>query len=289
MGNGGFSFSQRFSLRHLPPARDGRKEFRMHDRGKNRREYSRRRRGFTLIELLVVIAIIAILAAILFPVFARARESARKTSCASNLKQIGLGWLQYAQDYDERVMPLGTYISSGNGDYWWGKVRGGVLDAGQGFLQPYMKSAQLQACPAFDNAMRADLGLTGYAYNNGYLSPSSYGPPPTYAETQAPASMAQIQETARTVAFADSAGISYRDDTTMIGNTYLGAPSQSYGYPTFHARHNATGNVLWCDGHVKAMKPLYNPTAVAAARVNNIGELDEDGNFNTDEFFSLAK
>jgi prepilin-type N-terminal cleavage/methylation domain-containing protein len=61
--------------------------------------------GFTLIELLVVIAIIAILAAILFPVFARARENARRSSCASNLKQVALSWIQYAQDYDERVVP----------------------------------------------------------------------------------------------------------------------------------------------------------------------------------------
>src|SRR5687767_15336393 len=69
-----------------------------------------RKSGFTLIELLVVIAIIAILAAILFPVFARARENARRTSCASNLKQISLGFLQYAQDYDERL-PLPRWFT----------------------------------------------------------------------------------------------------------------------------------------------------------------------------------
>src|SRR4028118_1558188 len=72
------------------------------------------RRGFSLIELLVVIAIIAILAAILFPVFARARENARRASCMSNLKQIGLGALQYSQDYDEKM------VSIYYGDSGWG-------------------------------------------------------------------------------------------------------------------------------------------------------------------------
>src|SRR5690349_12144108 len=72
-------------------------------------------RGFTLIELLVVIAIIALLAAILFPVFARARENARRASCQSNLKQIGLGFHQYTQDYDDRL-PLTMWHSGGSSD-----------------------------------------------------------------------------------------------------------------------------------------------------------------------------
>ena len=87
-----------------------------------------RKTGFTLIELLVVIAIIAILAAILFPVFARARENARRSSCMSNMKQIGLGVMQYLQDYDERYMP--------DHDEW--------VDA----VQPYIKSAQIFRCPS---------------------------------------------------------------------------------------------------------------------------------------------
>src|SRR5215216_1456391 len=91
----------------------------------------RQKRGFTLIELLVVIAIIAILAAILFPVFARARENARRSSCQSNLKQIGLGLMQYTQDYDE-AMPI---IWNGEGEW---------MDA----VQPYIKSYQLFVCPS---------------------------------------------------------------------------------------------------------------------------------------------
>ena len=197
--------------------------------------------GFTLIELLVVIAIIAILAAILFPVFARARESARKASCQSNLKQIGLGWLQYAQDYDEKVMPVRT-VSPGKVFYWWGSYNGTVLNGSEGLLQPYMKSTQIQACPSFDNRTNAAKGSTGYAYNNVYLNPTTYGPAPDYTPDAKTASLAEIQETARTVTFADSAAIGF-DGVTLQSNTYLDPPSYAGDYPTFQARHNETGNV----------------------------------------------
>jgi prepilin-type N-terminal cleavage/methylation domain-containing protein/prepilin-type processing-associated H-X9-DG protein len=95
--------------------------------------FSTRRAGFTLIELLVVIAIIAILASILFPVFGRARENARRSSCQSNLKQIGLGIMQYTQDYDEKFM-IGSRGNLGQG---WG-----------GPLNPYIKSTQVFTCPS---------------------------------------------------------------------------------------------------------------------------------------------
>src|SRR5688572_12801376 len=91
-------------------------------------------RGFTLIELLVVIAIIAILAAILFPVFARARENARRASCQSNLKQVGLGLLQYSQDYDERFPILYYNVMPVPNEGW------------ASFIQPYMKSSQVFQC-----------------------------------------------------------------------------------------------------------------------------------------------
>ncbi len=95
----------------------------------------RRRPGFTLIELLVVIAIIAILAAILFPVFAKAREKARSASCLSNLKQIGIATMQYVQDYDE-TYGYGTIMISGADNYF------------PHTLQPYCKSVQVFVCPS---------------------------------------------------------------------------------------------------------------------------------------------
>ena len=135
------------------------------------------RRGFTLIELLVVIAIIAILAAILFPVFARAREKARQTSCQSNLKQLGLGMLMYVQDYDEKFPngpaiaggkagpePDGTIVHHGWGwmvdSNWRGQIKSGVLL--RDVINPYVKNTQLWLCPSDP---RVANGWTWSSYN----------------------------------------------------------------------------------------------------------------------------
>jgi len=107
-----------------------------------------RRNGFTLIELLVVIAIIAILAAILFPVFARAREKARQTTCTSNLKQLALGMLMYVQDYDEKFPGGGiAHYAGGPGGYPQDACcveRNIYIE----ILQPYVKNRQLAICPS---------------------------------------------------------------------------------------------------------------------------------------------
>jgi prepilin-type N-terminal cleavage/methylation domain-containing protein len=96
----------------------------------------KRHQGFTLIELLVVIAIIAILAAILFPVFAQAREKARAATCLSNLKQVGMATRMYTQDYDEVLVPSYLYNSTTTWKWWWD------------LLQPYVKNMDVFVCPS---------------------------------------------------------------------------------------------------------------------------------------------
>ena len=116
------------------------------------------RKGFTLIELLVVIAIIAILAAILFPVFAQARAKARQTACLSNLKQVGLGVTMYTQDYDENIVhtELGGDVDDAH-EYYWGDM-----------LQPYLKNWQLLVCPSASSPLKFKSGATTYSQQWSY-------------------------------------------------------------------------------------------------------------------------
>jgi prepilin-type N-terminal cleavage/methylation domain-containing protein/prepilin-type processing-associated H-X9-DG protein len=239
-------------------------------------------KGFTLIELLVVIAIVAILAAILFPVFSRAREKARQASCASNLKQIGLAGLQYAQDYDERLFPIAYDDWS---HYWWGYVDRArqTVDFSRGFLQPYMRNAQIKACPTFRENTNFAYGHLGYGYNYAYLSPMN---PPTW--TPIAVSLAQIANPAETVWIADAAQWRTWGAGAPVfeGTGFLEPPS--YFNPTFHGRHTEVGNVLWCDGHVKVFKPVFRPDpSFQPHRERLLGDIDRDGNFLTDELFDL--
>jgi len=182
-------------------------------------EYSGRRAerhtGFTLIELLVVIAIIAILAAILFPAFARARENARRASCQSQLKQIGLGILQYTQDYDERYVPRENGPS-------------GSIVTWQENLQPYIKSTQIFKCPS--NPGRD--GSATFVLNTNDI-PISYA---MNADLSA-VSMSAVSSVATTMMVGE-AKLQYTD--MLSDNMYVG--------------HLQTTNVLFVDGHVKSMR-----------------------------------
>jgi len=189
---------------------------------------ARRFAGFTLIELLVVIAIIAILAAILFPVFARARESARRTSCASNLKQIGLAIMQYVQDYDDKFPRTYLMLHPSNpafndpvgGGLWydgaWGaEGRTRIVFAVQ-MLYPYHKSIQVLACPSgpkgrhvdpdalpAGTATFQDAPFIGHYGGNSSLMPGCDAVP-TGCPTVPTVSQAAVRSVATTYLFGDS-------------------------------------------------------------------------------------
>jgi prepilin-type N-terminal cleavage/methylation domain-containing protein/prepilin-type processing-associated H-X9-DG protein len=131
------------------------------------------RKGFTLIELLVVIAIIAILAAILFPVFAKVREKARQTSCASNEKQIGVALLSYLQDADEKLPNGVNGSATGYGQGWAGEV------------EPYIKSGGLFKCPDDPTQSSPTSSVDSYAYNSNMVNANAGGTGTSTGITQA--------------------------------------------------------------------------------------------------------
>lgn len=223
----------------------------------------RARRAFTLIELLVVIAIISILAAILFPVFARARENARRASCMSNLKQIGLGVMMYVQDYDEtypRVLmsagptPPGGYWS---GTYWfWQQI-----------IHPYTKSFQLYYCPS---GIAGTTPISGNYGVNGQLIPrySSVSlaavdsPSTTYLGMDTGMYFIQISSSRDNVSSPSGAFWYIPGTAKYVG---CGPTGCSGTYPlagdlkddfNSEGRHFDGNNVIFADGHVKWTKTV---------------------------------
>ncbi|MFQ3609967.1 MAG: DUF1559 domain-containing protein [Fimbriimonadales bacterium] len=147
------------------------------------------RKGFTLIELLVVIAIIAILAAILFPVFAQAREKARQTQCLSNMRQMGIAVQMYVQDYDERF-PLDSHTGT-NAPWVWLNT-----------LQPYVKTTLLYRCPS-DPSVNWERPLPGYRNVRRTSYGTNYWMLPRYDDCTGYNSLASIQSPANTIYIAE--------------------------------------------------------------------------------------
>jgi len=261
------------------------------------------KRAFTLIELLVVIAIIAILAAILFPVFAQAKLAAKKTVSLSNLKQIGLAWMMYGNDYDDTVMPA-YYSQDGftSISWWWGYIASPTpVDLTKGFLQPYAQSQGINSDPAFQDAVsKNSLGTLGYGYNYDYLTVSDAN------FNQNGVSYSTIQVPASTLTFATSAQWDNFSGSSAFlqGDGLVDAPS--FNDPTVHGRYAGQGVVVWCDGHAKTSTPAIRtsdlPTfsgtvTVGTLKSNNLGDIspialpgDCSGNPSLyDQFYELQK
>lgn len=242
-------------------------------------------KAFTLIELLVVIAIIAILAAILFPVFAQAREKARATSCLSNQKQMGLGLMQYSQDYDENLPPawFGWDEDENKRVNFPGKVR--WMDV----AQPYVKNTQIFTCPDSntkyvpvpDNKIVNDIDpATGKSYaeeNGGYaMNVSFFGDPKAHPPTPIPdagwagnatRTLADIPDPAGTVYLMD-----FHNGWGSFQCVWAGGPGSWWEQPPVDnnanpptlgvggwlvALHQRRLNVAFCDGHVKSVDMGY--------------------------------
>jgi prepilin-type N-terminal cleavage/methylation domain-containing protein/prepilin-type processing-associated H-X9-DG protein len=211
-----------------------------------------RRHAFTLIELLVVIAIIAILAAFLFPVFARTREAARATTCRSNLRQIGAAVLMYADDFDETLPRSWFGIDNAGSDavtrYKW-------MDA----ILVHAKNEAIFNCPSQGfppggrYRFRSDRNYGSYAWNSAYWDgPDGVSPPYNL-------SLAALAVPADTMLIGDGNGQQHEIEwpnpaagpvfTATVPTTLAG-----HGSTALVERHSETCGVLFCDGHVQAMK-----------------------------------
>jgi prepilin-type processing-associated H-X9-DG protein len=225
----------------------------------------------------VVIAIIAILAAILFPVFAQARDKARQATCQSNLKQIGNAMLMYAQDYDENMVYNYAYQAGGAGLWWW-----------EDFIQPYAKNYQIFVCPSADpkisyrarrdqawfRAQWPDPLVTTYTANTAafqsaavcsQLKPTGTCTPPMRSvgatvdpnNMPQPYAMAAIEDPAGTILITES----WTKEIWQVESTSAWRPRPGQIGPydskrngSWEGRHNEANNILWGDGHVKPVK-----------------------------------
>jgi prepilin-type N-terminal cleavage/methylation domain-containing protein/prepilin-type processing-associated H-X9-DG protein len=265
--------------------------------------------GFTLIELLVVIAIIALLIAILLPVFIRARAHSQQVVCASNIRQLALANLLYSDDNRGYCVIAASDIFDDLGDgegghYRWYGTRdaaGEPFDPTRGPLTPYLGlSGKIAVCPAFDPSAGAltgnnfEAGCGAYGYNEQYIGGRNdlYGQTPQASATSA--KMTQITDSTETIMFSD-AGIAQTLSTGGVVCEYSfceppwqqenpGPPStEDQCYPSIAFRHSGQANIAWTDGHVSAERLTFSAYSygLGARQVQGLGVGWFGGDINT--------
>jgi len=261
-------------------------------------------RAFTLIELLVVIAVIAVLASLMLPAMSRARESARKQLCASNLRQLYMAWTYYATDNDGYLPPARDYSDSVQAmgyqcRFWGGATKAdGTYHPEGGILYQYCQGGfSIRACPTWEQVYDASYGALGIGYNFQYFS-TPVGTVRIGGDWKFNWFRQEwIKHPLKVIVFGDTAQNKGTDPSRIESTYFLRGPS--YGYPAAHGRHHGKTNVCWADGHVSSktphsMRETYSangPRGVVytipgeLAEKNQVGDIDEDGDPETDEFF----
>jgi prepilin-type processing-associated H-X9-DG protein len=246
-----------------------------------------------------VIAIIAILAAILFPVFAQAKAAAMKTSCLSNGKQIGTAFVLYANDYDDYIVTTTSGPDGTNIVFTWGwstdfSTTPVTVDGRRGLIQPYIKNVDIQDCPTAKSIQPTANNPIPFAYgmNVKYLTPA-----------EGPRNMSEGDSPSETILLGDAAQVpdpGRRGGSLALARfpTLIPPSGSTTGTgPTTHGRHGGFANITWLDGHAKSTKvQLLNPAATAldAFRVaNNLGNVLKGGcplnSACQDYYFALTK